>query len=110
MSQVLLNLYLNAIQAMGDGGKLHIRIERMEAQGQTRISVADNGKGIDAGDLDRIFDPYFTTKSDGTGLGLAIVHKIVEAHGGEVEVDSHKGQGTTVTLSIPDVREAHGHD
>jgi two-component system sensor histidine kinase HydH len=110
ISQVLLNLYLNAIQAMGEGGTLRVKIERIERQRQTRISVTDNGQGIDSENLDRIFDPYFTTKSDGTGLGLAIVHKIVQAHGGEVEVESLAGQGTTVKLTIPDIQEAHDRD
>jgi two-component system sensor histidine kinase HydH len=110
INQVLLNCYLNAIQAMEEGGTLRVQIGRNDTQGYTKISVSDNGRGIDSEDLDRIFDPYFTTKSDGTGLGLAIVHKIVEAHGGEVDVESLANRGTIITLTIPDVQEVHDRD
>jgi two-component system sensor histidine kinase HydH len=63
--------------------------------------VRDTGAGIDKQNLEHIFDPYFTTRQAGTGLGLAIVHKIIEAHGGEVRVESEVGHGTTVTLLLP---------
>jgi two-component system sensor histidine kinase HydH len=63
--------------------------------------VADTGHGIAPQDLDRIFDPYFTTKNQGTGLGLATVRTLVEAHGGQVKVTSKQGQGTQVTLDLP---------
>lgn len=102
MNQVLLNLYLNSIQAMKEGGTLEVKVSRDEAAGLTRIVVADNGPGIGKEDMERIFDPYFTTKPDGTGLGLAIVHKTMEAHGGEIEVSSTPGVGTIVTLILPD--------
>lgn len=103
MSQVLLNLYLNAIQAMDHGGKMEIRVTRDEKRKQTKVAVSDSGPGIDPTDLERIFDPYFTTKPGGTGLGLAIVHKILEAHGGDVQVRSEQHKGTTVTLVLPDL-------
>ncbi|MBW1806451.1 MAG: PAS domain S-box protein [Deltaproteobacteria bacterium] len=86
-SQCLLNLHLNAIQAMGEGGVLTIRSLRGENR-EIKVEISDTGKGIDPDDLKRIFDPYFTTKPSGTGLGLAIVHKIIEAHQGRIEVDS----------------------
>ena len=105
MNQVLLNLYLNAIQAMDGGGVLQVTVSRDDSRKLTTITVSDNGRGIEAEDQERIFDPYFTTKSDGTGLGLAIVHKILDAHGGSIKVRSQKGAGTTVTMTLPDGEE-----
>lgn len=102
MSQVLLNLYLNAIQAMEDGGTMTIEVSRNETKKSTVISIGDDGPGIPAQDRERIFDPYFTTKADGTGLGLAIVHKIVEAHGGEIDIESDPGRGTKVSVVLMD--------
>jgi two-component system sensor histidine kinase HydH len=88
INQALLNLYLNAIEAMNDSQRL-------------AISVSDTGHGIDKEDLVHIFDPYFTTKQSGTGLGLAIVHKIVESHQGEIRVESEPNKGTTVRIFLP---------
>ena len=105
MSQVLLNLYLNSVQALAHGGTLEVKVSRDEPKKQTTITVADNGEGIDPADQDRVFDPYFTTKSDGTGLGLAIVHKIIEAHNGEINITSNPDLGTTITLILPDPEE-----
>jgi two-component system sensor histidine kinase HydH len=101
INQVLLNLYLNAIEAMAPGGKLQIEISDSGENSELRIRVADTGKGIAEKDLPKIFDPYFTTKSSGTGLGLAIVHNIVEAVGGTLEVKSEAGRGTAFTLRLP---------
>lgn len=109
MSQVLLNLYLNAIQALEEKGTLQLQVTRDEALKKTVIRISDNGPGINAEDVDRIFDPYFTTKADGTGLGLAIVHKIMEAHGGDVVVNSTPNEGTTVILFIPDQEREKNH-
>jgi len=101
VTQVLLNLYLNALEAMGEGGTLSISCSEDQGNPGVKIAVTDTGSGIDKKNLEHIFDPYFTTKQTGTGLGLAIVHKIIEAHGGEVRVDSEVGRGTTVTLFLP---------
>jgi two-component system sensor histidine kinase HydH len=101
ISQVLLNLYLNAIEAMEPGGRLQIDIFDNQETGQLSIRVADTGKGIAKADLVQIFDPYFTTKSSGTGLGLAIAHNIIEAMGGIIEVKSEVDVGTTFTLRLP---------
>lgn len=104
INQVLLNLYLNAIEAMAPGGQLQIEVSGSEANSGLKIRVADTGHGIAGEDLSKIFDPYFTTKSSGTGLGLAIAHNIVEAMGGTIEVNSEAGKGTTFTLTLP-IRE-----
>jgi two-component system, NtrC family, sensor histidine kinase HydH len=98
--QCLLNLYLNALQAMDSGGLITIENSMKEAS-LIKIEIKDTGSGIKSEDLNKIFDPYFTTKTKGTGLGLAIVHKIIEAHKGQVKVRSVFGQGTTVTIVIP---------
>ena len=100
MTQVLLNLLQNAVGAMEGGGVLRISVARRDEKG-VRITVADTGIGIPKEDLPRVFDPYFTTRPSGTGLGLAIVHKIVEAHGGEVRLESELGSGTTATILLP---------
>jgi two-component system sensor histidine kinase HydH len=101
LRQVLLNLYLNALEAMEEGGRLSVEAERVD-DGFVCIRVVDTGSGIEADQLAHIFDPYFTTKSSGTGLGLAIAHNISEAHGGKITVRSRPGRGTSVSLLLPD--------
>jgi len=101
VNQVLLNLYLNAIEAMDQGGTLSVSLSLDQGSRRVKISVSDTGAGIGKEDLDHVFDPYFTTKQSGTGLGLAIVHKIIEAHRGEVRVESEVGRGTVVTVLLP---------
>jgi two-component system sensor histidine kinase HydH len=101
INQVLLNLYLNAIEAMEPGDKLQIDISGSAETGELKFRIADTGKGIAEADLPKIFDPYFTTKSSGTGLGLAIAHNIVEAIGGTIEVKSEAGKGTIFTVRQP---------
>jgi two-component system sensor histidine kinase HydH len=100
INQVLLNLYLNALEAMDQGGTLSVSLSVEEGAPWVKIMVSDTGAGISKDDLEHIFDPYFTTKQTGTGLGLAIVHKIIEAHGGEVRAESEIGRGTTVSVLL----------
>jgi two-component system sensor histidine kinase HydH len=100
MAQCLLNLYLNVIQAMENKGTLTVHISVDDDQ-YVRISVSDTGPGLHPEQLDKIFNPYFTTKRTGTGLGLAIVHKIVDAHQGRINVESTSSQGTSFTIIIP---------
>jgi two-component system sensor histidine kinase HydH len=97
IAQCLLNVYLNAIQAMEHGGTLTVRCYLGEKR-QAHIAISDTGPGIASDRLGMIFDPYYTTKDKGTGLGLAIVHKITEAHGARLKVDSKPGEGATFTL------------
>jgi len=99
VTQCLLNLYLNAFQAMESGGQL--TIEGAIKNRKIEIEIKDTGSGIEAEDLSKIFDPYFTTKPKGTGLGLAIVHTVIEAHGGFVKVRSAPGQGSVFTIVLP---------
>ncbi len=100
MNQIFLNLYLNAIQAMDEGGVLTADFSR-DGVKEIKIVISDTGKGIARKDLGKVYDPYYTTKPSGTGLGLAIVHRIVEAHQGEIKVESKQGRGTTVTIVLP---------
>lgn len=102
ISQVLLNLYLNAIESMRSGGELSVTISVPSEKNGIEINVADTGAGIRPEDLAHVFDPYFTTKTSGTGLGLAIVHNILEAHAGQIKIKSHLEAGTTITLVLPD--------
>ncbi len=101
MSQVVLNLLINAIHAMPDGGTLRIALERVNSH--VKMVVADTGHGIAEEDLPKIFDPFFTTKEagQGTGLGLTVVHNIVQEHGGTIAVESKPGKGTTFTIMLP---------
>jgi two-component system sensor histidine kinase HydH len=99
MSQVLLNLLLNSVEAMACGGR--IMISATLNQDRLILQISDSGSGISETDLSQIFDLYFTTRTSGTGLGLAIVHNIVEAHDGDIKVESLAGKGTTVTIQLP---------
>lgn len=101
--QVLLNLHLNALEAMDSGSRLSVSAKKDSNMLQIRIQ--DTGCGILPEHLSRIFDPYFTTRSSGAGLGLAIVHNIIEAHEGRIEVESRPGEGTAITLHLPDSEE-----
>jgi two-component system, NtrC family, sensor histidine kinase HydH len=105
MSQVMLNLLLNALDAMPGGGRLTVRAS-IDGDGRILIRVMDTGTGVDPKDQPHIFEPYFSTKKTGTGLGLAIVHNIVKAHQGDILVDSQTGGGTTVEIALPAVKEA----
>jgi signal transduction histidine kinase len=100
LRQALLNLALNGCQAMATGGRLTMGA-RVEKDRRLALTVEDTGAGISADKLDRIFDLYFTTKPEGSGIGLSIVYRIVQLHGGEIEVQSTEGRGTTFRLLLP---------
>lgn len=99
LKQVTINIVVNAIEAMKQGGTLTARV-RPEGE-RVVMSLEDTGPGIDPSVLSNVFDPFFTTKEAGTGLGLSIVRKIVDQHGGEVYIESERGKGAKVTVSIP---------
>jgi signal transduction histidine kinase len=103
LQQVLINLVVNASDAMPAGGTVHLATRHVESDLGRRVllTVADTGTGIDAVTLERIFDPFFTTKSVGTGLGLSTVYGIVRRHDGFVSVESQPGQGTTFGVNLP---------
>jgi len=112
MSQVIQNIILNGKHAMPQGGEIEVVCENVgDAAGpgesativgrKVRLGISDTGVGIPAALIDRIFDPYFTTKQEGSGLGLAITHSIISKHGGHILVRSTPGQGTTFTILLP---------
>ncbi len=108
IKQAVLNICLNAVEAIRDEKKslrkekrYHIDMTVTEQEKNFCLTIKDNGPGIDAELLSRIFDPYFTTKNEGTGLGLSNVRKILEAHGGSIEAESQKGLGTVFNLYLP---------
>jgi signal transduction histidine kinase len=99
VQQALVNLIKNAMQAMTKGGTL--TVQTGETGEAVWVSVSDTGGGIPQEQINRIFEPFYTTKKKGTGLGLMIVQRIVRAHGGRIELDSHVGRGTTFRLWFP---------
>ncbi|MCP4671269.1 MAG: PAS domain-containing protein [Desulfobacula sp.] len=101
MNQVLLNLYINAVQAMEENGKLAVSVLDKSQEGLVEIRIKDTGEGIDKDYLDLIFDPYFTSRPEGTGLGLSIVHTIIENLQGSIRVKSTKGKGTCFIINLP---------
>ncbi len=117
IEQVLWNLFVNAHQAMGQGGNLTVTTKQLapsdlkdlrqkipgsaEVPSWVQLTVADTGCGIDEADMDKVFDPFFTTKPRGSGLGLAIVYSIIESYKGQVSLKSQKDQGTTFTILLP---------
>jgi signal transduction histidine kinase len=100
LSRVFENLILNAMQAMPDGGRLTLK-SAVSYLGWVAISIADTGVGIPAENLEKVFDPLFTTKVKGVGLGLAIARSLVEGHEGTIAVQSQAGKGSTFTVNLP---------
>jgi signal transduction histidine kinase len=100
LRQAFLNLLQNACQAMPDGGTLTVRTERLGRE-WIRVSVRDEGVGIRADDLDKIFKLYYTTKPDGNGIGLSLVYRIIQLHDGAIDAASEVGRGTTMTVRLP---------
>jgi len=101
--QAVWNLALNALQAMTEGGRLEIGTKDIQLDGKKGVElwIRDQGCGIDEKDLARVFEPFYTTKEKGSGLGLAIVNRIVESHGGKIEVRSESGKGTRFAVQLP---------
>ncbi|MHB8843667.1 MAG: ATP-binding protein [Nitrospirota bacterium] len=99
IKQTLLNLLVNAMDASREGGTITVTTD--SADGRMRISVQDTGAGIPQDEIEKIFKPFYTTKTRGAGLGLAIVERIVKEHGGEIRVTSARGSGTTFTIDLP---------
>lgn len=112
MSQVIQNIIINANQAMPEGGIIHVTCENIDSltdenallphqENYIKITLTDSGIGIPTGVIDKIFDPYFSTKQEGSGLGLAISHSIISKHNGHISVQSTPGVGTTFTIYLP---------
>jgi signal transduction histidine kinase len=104
LKQLFLNLFLNAIEAMGHGGDLTVRVRMVDRTSDALITVeiSDTGPGVQDAIKSKIFDPFFTTKSRGSGLGLAICHSIADAHRGSIRAENNaKGPGTTIVVEFP---------
>jgi signal transduction histidine kinase len=99
IKQALLNIFINAQQAMEKGGELLIRTSR--SRKYAIIQISDTGSGIEPQRLEKIFDVYYSTKPGGRGLGLPIARKIIQAHNGDINIDSDLGKGTSVTIKLP---------
>ncbi len=110
LQQVFLNLLLNAADAIADGGEITVRTRQNEKGRSVAIEVHNTGKGIPADVMEKIFQPFFTTKGKGkgTGLGLAVSKRIVEEHGGSIEVANAINGGVTVTIVLPVTAEGNG--
>jgi signal transduction histidine kinase len=105
LEQLLLNLLLNAAAALPPGGSASISARLLDDA--VEITVRDDGRGIAADELERVFDPFYTTREEGTGLGLTIVRRIADAHGAELGIDSQPGTGTTIRLGLPRTVSIH---
>ncbi len=105
LKQVFLNILLNALQAIPEGGTIRCECaewtQEMASVRWAQVTISDSGVGIPPGDLDKIFDPFYTTKRDGTGLGLSVCHGIIQRHEGEIDIQSALGKGTTVSIRLP---------
>jgi len=108
LRQAFLNLFRNSADSMPAGGRLTISSGRVD--GMVRIEVKDTGKGINAECLDRIFDPFFSTRENGTGLGLSLTQQIVTEHGGNISCQSKPGQGTSFMVELPEYKKEHAQE
>jgi signal transduction histidine kinase len=97
--QAFLNIFINAMQAMPDGGKISVNI--FSVNGSVAVQIEDDGNGIENEIMEKIWDPFFTTKEKGTGLGLGIVKNLVEAHGGNLNIENLPERGARVTILLP---------
>jgi signal transduction histidine kinase len=113
LKEVLVNLIVNACEAMERGGSIVVREQEMINPLDGRmavIRVSDNGPGIPESIREKVLQPFFTTKEDGTGLGLSIVDRIIQEHQGSMEIESNETGGTTFIISLPIKEPGHGDD
>lgn len=104
--QVFINLILNGMDAMPEGGTIAVRSRLSSSEGAPVVEIEDHGTGIPKADLEKVFNPFYTTKENGTGLGLSIVHNIIQSHGARLKVNSVEGRGTVFRIVFPTTRGA----
>jgi signal transduction histidine kinase len=109
LRQVFMNLLLNAVDAMKDGGDVGIKTRFDAATQSVRVELSDTGRGIDAAVMGKLFQPFFTTKSKGTGLGLAISKRLIEDHGGKIGIGQNAAGGATFIITLPAVPSERVH-
>jgi signal transduction histidine kinase len=114
LQQAIINLLLNAVEAIGSGGSILLETDLLpnpetnaSLPGRLLLRIQDNGPGIAPADMARIFEPFFTSKPGGTGLGLAITRRIISEHSGEISVESQPGRGSTFSILLPSLNESH---
>ena len=101
--EVFLSLILNAVQSIGSKGKVHIEMNDRPAEQFIEITVSDDGKGISSENVDKLFNPFFTTRTDAVGLGLFVAKQIVHRYGGSIRVESRQGEGSLFIVRFPTV-------
>lgn len=101
MRQVLINLVRNASQALEPDGQRSVEVRLVDAGQDVKLSVVDTGHGMESGETERIFEPFYSTREGGTGLGLALVRHVVDGHGGQIHCFSEPGRGTTFVITLP---------
>ena len=103
--QIVLNLFMNAVEAMQAGGRLTVSTQRLPGQDRIQFAVTDTGRGIDPEILPHIFEPFITNKENGTGLGLTITADIIRQHDGEIQAENNPGGGATFRVWLPKERK-----
>ena len=106
IKQSLVNLLINAVDSLEEGGSIRVQAKLPDGGQQLRITITDTGTGMTEDELGKVFIPFFTTKSAGTGLGLSPVQKIVLAHNGRIDIASQVAEGTSVTLTFPSIQHS----
>jgi two-component system NtrC family sensor kinase len=105
LKQAFLNVIINSLEAMPNGGRLIVSVVSPEAAAPAAatatVRIEDSGEGIPPERMGRLFDPFFSTRAHGTGLGLTIAHRVIQDHGGRIRVESTPGKGTTLTVELP---------
>jgi len=108
LQQILVNLLMNAFDALGTASERRTIVTTRKAGTAIRVAVNDSGSGIPAADLARIFDPFYTTKASGLGMGLSIARSLIEAHGGQLWAENNEDGGATFTFSVPVMERRDG--
>jgi signal transduction histidine kinase len=105
MEQVIINIIINSVQAMGKDGNISISTSFIKEFNMVQVSISDTGGGIKKEDQDKVFEPFYTTKDKGTGLGLAICSRIIENHDGYIDFKSREGEGTVFLIKLPAIED-----